>query len=100
MRFTGETLYLEMSFLWFKNAATSKVSFIKKSGEDFSTLEAQTKWFVDWFRAYRKHVYKAYFGIVDNGKQVRTHKFEWTIIAGNEEEKKEHHLDYVKQKYF
>jgi hypothetical protein len=65
-RFAGETLYYDISFLWFGNAASPKVSFYEEHGKYFSVLEASTKGFVGFFTAYRKHYYKTEFEVIDN----------------------------------
>ncbi|MFQ5671716.1 MAG: DUF3108 domain-containing protein [Nitrospinales bacterium] len=98
-RFAGETLYFDISFLWFNNAAESKISFLEKNGQYYCVLEAQTRGFVGWFTGYRKHVYKAFFDIINQGTRVRAYKFEWTIIAGNDVEKAVHHMNYKTRKH-
>ena len=75
-RFVGETLLIDISFLWFDNAATASVRFYKKGGNYYSVLESETIGFVGFFTSYRKHRYKSTFDIVDNGRRVRSRKFE------------------------
>lgn len=94
-RFAGETLYFNISFLWFKNAATSSISFMEKDGKFYSVLKAQTKGFVGWFTNYRKHVYTAYFDIVDNGKRVRAYRFKRMVIIDDDVDQSDHHMDYA-----
>ena len=98
-RFAGETLYFDISFLWFNNAANSKISFLEDNGQYYCVLEAHTKGFVGWFTGYRKHVYKAFFDVIDDGTRVRAHRFEWMIIAGNDMEKAVHHMNYKTRKH-
>jgi hypothetical protein len=74
-RFAGEALYYDISFLWFENAASAKVSFFEEHGKYFSVLEASTKGFVGFFTAYRKHYYKTEFEVIDNGRRLRPKTF-------------------------
>jgi hypothetical protein len=96
-RFSGETLYYDISFLWFKNAASAKVSFFKKNGKYFSVLEASTKGFVGFFTSYRKHFYKTQFEVIDNGKKLRPKTFLRQVIIGNQVEGTRHSFDYTKR---
>jgi len=93
-RFAGETLYFEISFLWFKNAATAYVGFYEKDGVYYSYLDAQIKGFVGFFTAYRRHIYQANFEIIDGGKRVRATKFMRKVIEGDNVEKADHFFDY------
>jgi len=99
-RFAGETLYYKISFLWFENAASAKLSFYEKNGTYYSVLEAETKGFVGFFTAYRKHIYKASFEIVDGGKRVRSNRFERQVILGNQVESSTHYMDYKNRKHY
>lgn len=94
-RFAGETLLINISFLWFDNAATASVRFYEKDGQYYALLESETKGFVGFFTSYRKHRYKSTFEIVDNGRRVRTRKFEREVIIGDNVEKTTHLLDYT-----
>lgn len=98
-RFAGETIYFDISFLWFKNAAMAKISFLEENGHYYSILEAQTKGFVGWFTTYRKHVYKAYFDIVDGGKRVRSSRFDRSVIVGDHAESVDHLINYITRKH-
>jgi hypothetical protein len=93
-RFAGETLLINISFLWFDNAATARVRFYKEGDNYYSILESETKGFVGFFTSYRYHRYKSTFDIIDNGQRVRTRKFEREVITGDNVEKTSHILDY------
>jgi hypothetical protein len=93
-RFSGESLYYDISFLWFKNAASAKVSFFEDNGRYFSTLEASTKGFVGFFTSYRKHFYKTEFEIIENGKKLRPKSFLRKVVIGNHIEATQHTFDY------
>lgn len=93
-RFVGEVLYFDISFLWFKNAATAKIGFYEKDGAYHSYLEAKTKGFVGFFTAYRQHIYETNFDILEGGKRVRANKFMRKVIEGGKIEKSEHFFDY------
>lgn len=93
-RFVGEVLYFDISFLWFKNAATAKVGFYEKDGTYYSSLEAKTKGFVGFFTGFRKHIYRTNFDIIEGGKRVRANKFMRKVIEGGNVEKSEHFFDY------
>ncbi len=99
-RFAGETLTYDIDFLFFEKAATAKVRFYKYQGKYFATLSAKTKGVVGFFTNYRKHYYKSSFDIVDEGRRVRTTKFERDVILGEEKERTVHFLDYTARTHF
>lgn len=94
-RFAGETLYYDISFLWFENAASAKVSFFEENGKYFSVLEASTKGFVGFFTAYRKHFYKTEFEVIDNGKKLRPKSFLRQVTIASNTETTHHKFDYA-----
>lgn len=96
-RFNGETLIYDVDFLFFENAATVESRFYEYKGKYFATLRAETKGIVGFFTNYRKHYYKSSFDIVDDGRRVRTRKFERDVINGDEKERTIHFLDYFAQ---
>jgi hypothetical protein len=93
-RFAGESLIIDISFLSLFNAAKANISFYEKGGTYYSILESETKGFVGFVTAYRKHRYKSTFEVVDNGRRLRTKKFEQEIITGKIVEKVTHIFDY------
>lgn len=93
-RFVGETLHIDISFLWFDNAATARIGLYEENGVLFSILEAETKGFVGFFTAYRKHFYKATFDVIDDGKRVRSRTFERKVIIGDMVDSTNHSFDY------
>jgi hypothetical protein len=93
-RFFGETIHFDISFLWFENAAEAKISLFEKDGQLKAKLEAQTKGFIGWFTAYRKHGYEANLEIVDNGSRLRSKDFYRMVDDGSTMEKSKHFLDY------
>ena len=98
-RFAGETLYYDISFLWFKNAASAKVSFFEEQGNYFSVLEASTTGFIGFFTSYRKHFYKTEFEIIDNGKKLRPKTFLRQVTIGSQVETTRHKFDYDNQSH-
>ena len=98
-RFEGETLYYNISFLWFDNAASAKVQFLKKRGQYYSTLEASTKGFVGFFTSYRKHYYKTEFEVIENGKSLRPLSFLRQVTIGDQAEITRHQFNYMTQKH-
>ena len=76
------------------------VKFYEYKGKYFATLSAETKGIVGFFTNYRKHHYKSSFDIVDQGRRVRTRKFERFVINGETEERTVHFLDYISNKHF
>ena len=98
-RFEGETLYYDISFLWFNNAASAKVQFLKKRGQYYSTLEASPKGFAGFFTSYRKHSYKTEFEIIDDGKSVRPISFLRKVTIGDQAEITRHQFNYMTQKH-
>ena len=99
-RFAGEILTYDIDFLFFEKAATAKVRFFEYKGKYFSTLSAETKGVVGFFTNYRKHYYKSSFDIVDQGRRVKTNKFERDVINGKEKERTVHFLDYNSRTHF
>jgi hypothetical protein len=99
-RFTGETLIYDIDFLFFEKAAIAKVRFYEYKGKYFAALSAETKGVVGFFTNYRKHNYKSSFDIVDQGRRVRTNKFERDVINGEEKERTVHFLDYASRTQF
>ena len=98
-RFEGETLYYDISFLWFDNAASAKVQFFKERGSYFSTLEASTKGFVGFFTSYRKHFYKTEFEVIDDGKGIRPLSFLRQVTIGDQAEITRHQFNYITRKH-
>ena len=94
-RFAGESLIIDISFLSLFNAAKANVSFHEKGGTYYAILESETKGFVGFFTAYRKHRYKSTFEVVDNGRRLRTKKFEQEITTGKTVEKATYIFDYA-----
>ena len=99
-RFAGETLIYDIDFLFFEKAATAKVRFYEYKGKYFAMLSAETKGVVGFFTNYRKHNYKSSFDIVDQGRRVRTNKFERDVINGEDKERTVHFLDYTSRTDF
>tara|TARA_B100001179_G_scaffold203825_1_gene166200 strand:- start:700 stop:1170 length:471 start_codon:yes stop_codon:yes gene_type:complete len=93
-RFVGETLYIDVSFLWFDNAAIARVGLYEKNGVLYSILEAETKGFIGFFTSYRKHYYKATFDLVNEENRLRTKTFERKVIIGDVEDVTSHSFDY------
>ncbi len=94
-RFKNEQLLIDISFLWFKNAATARVELHENEDGSFTAnLEAETKGFVGFFTAYRRHFYQAHFIVVDNGKRFRSKKFVRQVTIGGSVEKTVNFLDY------
>ena len=93
-RFSGKTLYYDISFLWFENTASAKVIFFEEHGKYFSVLEASTKGFVGFFTAYRKHYYKTEFEVIDNGRRLRPKTFSRQVTIASNTETTRHKFDY------
>ncbi len=93
-RFTGETLHFDISFLIFENAASANVRFYEEDGKYQAVLRGKTKGFVGFFTAYREHIYKAIFEVIDDGRRVRAREFIRKVIEGGKVEKSNHIFDY------
>jgi hypothetical protein len=96
-RFAGETLYYDISFLWFKNAASAKVSFFEENRKYFSVLEASTKGLVGFFTSYRKHFYKTEFEVIDKGRKLRPKTLLREVSIANMIETTKHKFDYYRR---
>jgi len=94
-RFAGETLYYDVDFMIFSNAAEAQMSFYEENGKFKCLLVAQTKGFVGFLTSYVKHIYKASFDIIDNGKRLRTATFDREIIVGDDRERIFHAMDHA-----
>jgi hypothetical protein len=93
-RFAGETLYYDIDYMIFSQAATAQISFFEENGKYKSLLMVETRGFVGFITSYVKHVYEATFDIVDNGKRLRTLKFNREVIVGGDRERIVHALDH------
>ena len=96
-RFAGESLYYDISFLWFENAASAKVSFFEENGKYFSVLEASTTGFVGFFTSYRQHFYKTEFEVINNGRTLRPKTFLRQVTIANTTETTKHKFDYSRR---
>lgn len=96
-RFLGETLFFDISFLWFENAANAQVGLYEKDGTYYALLDAQTKGFIGFFTAYRRHIYKSTFDVLDDGKRLRANRFTREVIDGGKVERSDHFFDYEKR---
>ena len=94
-RFSGETLYFDIDFMFFSKAAQAQISFFKENGKYKCFLVAETKGFIGFLTSYIKHTYKATFDIIDDGKRLRTATFEREIIFGDDRERIFHAMDYA-----
>ena len=99
-RFAGETLYFDISFLWFKNAASAEMGFYEKDGDFYAVLKAQTKGFLGFFTSYRLHIYEARFEVIEDGRRVRPNQFTRQVIVGDKIEKSLHMFDYSTRKHW
>ncbi|CAI2718122.1 conserved protein of unknown function [Nitrospina watsonii] len=99
-RFNGEVLKWDVNFLFFTNSASVEVKFFKEDNVYHSTLLAETKGFVGFFTAYRKHFYHSKFDIIDEGNRVRTSRFIRQVIVGDRVEETSHILDYGSRNHF
>lgn len=93
-RFAGETLYYDIDFMIFSQAAKAKISFFKENQKYKSILTVETQGFVGFITSYVKHVYEATFEVVDNGKRLRTLKFDREVTVGDGKERLVHALDH------
>ena len=93
-RFAGETLYYDIDFMIFSQAATAKISFFEENHKYKSVLTVETQGFVGFITSYVKHVYEATFDIVGNGKRLRTLRFDREVTVGNGQERIVHALDH------
>lgn len=93
-RFSGETLYYDIDFMIFSQAATAQISFFEENGKYKSLLTVETRGFVGFLTSYVKHVYEATFDIVENGKRVRTLNFNREVIEREGRERIVHALDH------
>ncbi len=93
-RFAGETLYYDISFLWFSSAATAEVGMYEKDGQYYATLQAKTKGFVGFFTNNREHIYETQFEVLNDGQRLRAKSFKRKTIIGSHIKSSEHFFDY------
>jgi len=93
-RFAGETLYYDVSFLWFSKAATAEVGMYEKDGQYYSILQAQTKGFIGFFTSNRQHLYETQFEVTEDGQRLRPKSFKRQVTIGSQIKKYEHFFDY------
>ncbi len=96
-RFAGETLYFDISFLMFNQAATAEVRFFEKNGVYRSRLVAQTKGFIGLVTSYRQHTYEATFDVIDGGRRLRAVAFLRQVVNGDQLVRTEHTFDYKRR---
>lgn len=96
-RFAGETLYFDISFLLFHQAATAEVHFFEKDGVYRARLVAQTKGFIGLLTSYRQHIYETTFEVIDGGRRLRATSFLRQVTNGNRHERTEHTFDYARR---
>lgn len=93
--FLGEKLEYDISFLWFKKAATGSASFSREGDGYKAILQAETKGFVGFVTGYRKHLYISHMKYDPEKKKLRTHLFERFVTIRKREEKTLNWLNYV-----
>ncbi len=98
-RFAGETLYFDIRFLLFNQAATAEVRFFEKDGAYRARLVAQTKGFVGLLTSYRQHIYETAFEVVDGGNRLRATSFLRQVVNGEYRERTEHTFDYAERRH-
>ncbi len=93
-RFAGETLYYDISFLWFSKAATAEVGMYEKDGQYYAILRAKTKGFIGFFTSNREHLYETQFEVIEDGTRLRAKSFKRQVTKGSQIKKYEHSFDY------
>ena len=95
-----ESLYYDISFLWFKKAAEGKITFKKNNNDSNYTavLEAETLGFIGFITSYRKYLYISHLRYDENLNRLISTKFERIEIVGNKIWQSATLIDYEKNK--
>ena len=98
-KFTGEELKYNLSFLWFKKAATCTVSFqaLPQEGTYQATIKGQTQGFIGLTTRFRRDILTSRMEEVDRGKRLRPLEFREDVVVGTRHRKKITHFDYHNQ---
>ncbi|MBE9535902.1 MAG: DUF3108 domain-containing protein [Proteobacteria bacterium] len=97
--FLDEKLEYEISFLWFKKAATGSASFSREGDGYKAVLQAETRGFVGFVTGHRKHIYVSHMKFDPEKKKLRSYLFERFVTIRKREEKTLNWVDY-KQRSF
>jgi len=94
--FAGEALDYAMSFLWFRNAASCRVTFQETAepGIYEATIVGQTHGIIGAFTRFRRDILSARMEEVDAGKRFRPLEFCEDVIVGSKHRKKTTRFDY------
>ena len=95
-----ESLYYDISFLWFKKAAEGKITFKKNNNDNNYTavLEAETLGFIGFMTSYRKYIYISHLKYDENLNRLISTKFERIEIVGNKIWQSSNLIDYANNK--
>jgi hypothetical protein len=95
-----ESLYYDISFLWFKKAAEGKITFKKNNNDNNYTavLEAETLGFIGFITSYRKYLYISHLRYDENLNRLISTKFERIEIVGNKIWQSVNVIDYESNK--
>lgn len=94
--FAGEALGYTMSFLWFRKAASCRVTLQKadEPGIYEATIAGQTHGVIGAFTRFRRDILCARMEEVDGGKRFRPLEFREDVIVGSKQRKKITRFDY------
>lgn len=95
-----ESLYYDISFLWFKKAAEGKITFKRNNNDNNYTavLEAETLGFIGFITSYRKYIYISHLMYDENLNRLISIKFERIEIVGNKIWQSVSLMDYTNNK--
>lgn len=92
--FLTEKVEYDISFLWFKKAAFGMLTF-EREGDGYKTvLQVETKGFVGFFTAYRKHTYISHISYLPERGKFRARRFERYVTIKEKQEKTITDLNY------
>lgn len=96
-KFTGEELTYDLSFLWFKKAASGTVTFqaLGQKGEYEATIQGQTHGFIGFGTRFRRDILTSRMEAVDGGRRLRPLEFREEVTTGSRHRKKITHFDHV-----
>lgn len=95
--FTGETLGYNLSFLWFKKAATCTATFqaLSQEGEYEATVQGRTLGFIGLATRFRRDILTSRMEEVDEGKRLRPLEFREDVIVRGRQRKKITRFDHL-----
>jgi len=96
-KFAGEELKYNLSFLWFKKAASCTATFqaLPQKGKYEATIQGWTQGFIGLATRFRRDILTSRMEEVDGGRRLRPLEFREDVIIGHRQRKKVTQFDHL-----